>query len=147
MDDLRELSRRLTMAIFKIDGTEYINGQKSGIKESELCLMCALDDGKSHSQREISDEWQIPKTTLNTIVKQWERDNLLTMSAIPGKRREMQICFTESGKKLVEKSLAFAYRAEDSAMARTLEKYSDTFIEAAEYFAGALQEEFEKTTY
>lgn len=143
MDFIREKARRLTIALFKIDEIYFTNEQKISIKESELCLMYALDDGKSHSQRQVSEQWLIPKTTLNTIVKQWERKGLLTLSAIPGKRREMQISLTEAGKKYAEASLDFMYQAENQAVQKTLERYSDTFIEALEYFGGALNEAFE----
>lgn len=143
MESMRSQARRLTIALFNIDQTYFTNEQQNHIKESELCLMYALDDGIPHSQRQISEEWLIPKTTLNTIVKQWERDGLLTLSPIPGKRREMQISLTDAGKKYAEKSLAFIYRAEKMAVARTLARYSDVFIEAIEYFGTALKESFE----
>ena len=135
----RDIARRLTIALFKLDGVQMSNKKKT-TSESEHTLMYALDDGQPHSQREIADEWFIPRTTLNTIVKQWEREELLTQTAIPGKKREMQIALTEKGRSYVKESMQEFYRMEEIAIARTIEKYSDSFIEAIEYLGSTLQE-------
>lgn len=141
---MRKIARRLTLALFNIDEIYFKNEKKKAVKHSELCLMYALDDGKTHSQRQISEEWLIPKTTLNTIVKKWERDGLLTLSVISGKRREMQISLTETGKIYAKQKLNFIYKAEEEAVKRTCEQFSDEFIEAIEFFGTALKEAFEK---
>ena len=136
---MRNYSRRLTMAIVKVDEIEHSLDQSNPINDSELCLMYALDDGVPHSQKEIAESWGISRTTLNTIVKQWEKDGLLTLAKISGKRREMQICLTEVGIKKVRSALKVTYAAEDKAMRETVEKYSSGFIEALEYYAKMLE--------
>ena len=70
---MREIARRLMLALYKIDEIYYMNEGKKKLAYSELCVMYALDDGKPHSQREISQEWLVPKTTVNTIVKRWKK--------------------------------------------------------------------------
>ena len=142
-ESIREYSKRLAIASFNIDKIYFINERKTGMKESELCLMYALDDGEPHSQKEIAEEWRVPKTTLNTIVKQWEREGLLTLSAIPGKRREMLISLTEKGKQYTGGKLKHIHQAEERAVAETIENYSAAFVEATEYFEGALQRAFD----
>lgn len=136
---MRGYSRRLTMAIVKVDGLEHALDKSNPINDSELCLMYALDDGKPHSQKQISEAWEISRTTLNTIVKRWEKDGLLTLIKISGKRREMQICLTEAGVKKVRSALKANYAAEDKAMRETVAKYSADFVEALEYYAKMLE--------
>lgn len=99
--------------------------------------MYALDDGKPHSQREISQEWLVPKTTVNTIVKTWEKEGLLTLTPIPHKRREKYIILTESGREYAKEFMGFIYRAEEKALKRTLDKYSDEFIKGLEFLERA----------
>lgn len=135
----RNFARRLTLAIFKINGIENSIDQKVAIGSAELCLMYALDDGQPHSQKQISEQWEISKTTLNTIVKRWEQEGLLILNKVPGKRREMEICLTESGRIRAKSALESVYSAEDAAMRETVEKYSDLFVEALEYYAEALK--------
>lgn len=135
----RNFARRLTLAIFKINGIENSIDQKVAIGSAELCLMYALDDGQPHSQKQISEQWEISKTTLNTIVKRWEQEGLLILNKVPGKRREMEICLTESGQIRAKSALESVYFAENAAMRETVEKYSNLFVEALEYYAEALK--------
>lgn len=141
---MREKARRLIRALYNIDEAYYLNEAKKMVSDVELCVMCALDDGKPHSQREISKEWLVPKTSVNSIVKKWEKDSLVTMEPIPGQRREMHIMLTEAGKSYAKKFLSFLYEAEEKALQKTIEKYSDSFIEAIEFFGARLKEAFEE---
>ncbi len=140
MDEIRKKARRLNDALYTLDRVYQENERKRGYKDSEICMVYALDDGEFHSQKEISEEREIPRTTLNTIVKEWERQGYLELRPIPGKRRDMQIVLTEAGERYARPCLNYIYQAEDYAMKKTLEKYSDTFIEALECFHSALQE-------
>jgi len=141
---MREIARRLILALYSIDEVYYLNEGRKKISDAELSVMYAMDDGKPHSQREISQEWLVPKTTVNTIVKRWEKEGLLTQTAIPGKRREMNIMLTDAGREYAKSFMSFLYKAEDKALKKTLDKYSDEFIEAIEYFGESLKEAFEE---
>uniref|UniRef100_UPI004056E468 MarR family winged helix-turn-helix transcriptional regulator n=1 Tax=Acetatifactor sp. TaxID=1872090 RepID=UPI004056E468 len=127
---MREIARRLILALYNIDEVYYLNEGRKKISDAELSVMYALDDGKPHSQKEISQEWLVPKTTVNTIVKRWENEGLLTQTPIPRKRREMHIMLTEAGREYAKSFMSFLYKAEDVALKKTLDKYSDEFIEA-----------------
>ena len=141
---MREIARRLILALYSIDEVYYLNEGRKKISDAELSVMYAMDDGKPHSQREISQEWLVPKTTVNTIVKRWEKEGLLTQTAIPGKRREMNIMLTDAGREYAKSFMSFLYKAENKALKKTLDKYSDEFIEVIEYFGESLKEAFEE---
>lgn len=143
MENIRATLRRLAIAINNVDEVYCTDMAKIGVKESELWLMYALNDGEQHSQKQICDEWGFPRTTLNTAIKQAEAAGYLTMSLIPGKRREMNICLTEKGKVHAEKLLNIIYMAENKAMEETLKHYSADFIDAVEYFATHFKSAFE----
>ncbi len=135
-------ARRLNLALYNIDLAYLISERKKHISESELCLMYALDDGQPHSQKEISFRWLIPKQTINTITKRWEREGFLVQTPVPGKRREMQITLTATGREYAQGFLSFIYAAEEKALQKTIERYSDEFIESVEYFGQTLKEAF-----
>ena len=139
---MRETARRLIFALYRIDEAYYLNEKNKKLSDAELCVMYALDDGKPHSQREISQEWLLPKTSVNTIVKRWKDEGFLTMTPIAGKRREMNIMLTDAGRAYAKDFMSFLYCAEDKALKKTLARYSDTFIEAIEFFGASLQEAF-----
>lgn len=144
MKNIRATSKRLILALYNIDEVYYTSEKKRRLSDAELCILYALDDCLPHSQKEICDKWLVPKTTANTITKKWESQGILTLTAIPGKRREMQITLTDTGKRFSREILDFIYRAENTALTKTLDKYSDTFIEALEYFGKNLKEAFEE---
>lgn len=146
MEYIRATAKRLILALYNIDEVYYTSEKKRRLSDAELCILYALDDGQPHSQKEICEKWLVPKTTVNTITKKWEAQGLLTLNAIHGKRREMQVTLTDTGKVFSKEILDFLYRAEDKALIKTLEKYSDTFIDALEYFGENLKEAFEEDT-
>lgn len=141
---MRETARRLIRALNNIDEVYYLNEGKRKLSDAELTVMYVLDDGKPHSQREISQEWMVPKTSVNTIVKRWEKEGLITMVPIPGKRREMHVKLTEAGKIHARSVLSFLYRAEEKALEKTIETYSEEFIEVIEFFGQRLKEAFDE---
>lgn len=144
MNNIRKTAKRLILALCNIDKIYYLSEKKKRLSDAELCIMYALDDGEPHSQKEIAEEWLVPKTTINTITKHWEKEGLLIQTPIPGKRREMQITLTEAGKEYAKGFMSFIYKAEDTALKKTMDHYSDTFIEALEYFGESLKDAFEE---
>ena len=136
---MRDIARRLAIALYNIDEAYLLSEQNRKLSSAELCILYALDDGIPHSQREISQVWMVPKTTVNTTIKRWEKDGLLTLVPIPGKRRERNILLTDAGRDYARSLMGCLYRAEDRALKETFARYSDTFIEALEFFGSALK--------
>lgn len=115
MTNEREAIRRIMISINKIDELYERVQRKAGVKGNTVWVLYALDDGKPHSQKQIYEEWLIPKTTLNTIVKELESNGYVRMETISGQRREMHIYLTEAGKKYARQVLDSFYQAEEEA--------------------------------
>lgn len=135
-------TKKLNKALYSINEAYFLNEQKKKISDAELCIMYILDDGQLHSQIKISREWFIPKTTVNSIVGRWVEKGYIVASPIPGKRREQNIVFTDAGKEFAQEYLSIIYQAERVAMVKTIERYSDSFVEAMEYYAACLEDAF-----
>ena len=119
LPDPRPLIRRLSIAINLIDGDYTRTARRLGLKENELSLFYALDDGAPHSQAEISRHWLIPKTTLNTIVGDCVARGLIRLEG----GREKYIRLTEAGAAFARRALDAVYALEDAAFARTLSRF------------------------
>lgn len=74
--------------------------------------MYSLNDGNPHTQIEISNDWELPKTTVNTVIKDIQKDGYVELVPIKGKRREMSIILTESGKAFADNVLSNLYKKE-----------------------------------
>ncbi|HIT27692.1 MAG TPA: MarR family transcriptional regulator [Candidatus Faecousia gallistercoris] len=135
--------RRLMLATTKIDGAYYLFSRRLGIKENVLVLLYALDDGKPHSQKQICEDWLVPKTTINTNVKELVRAGYVMLYPGAGTREKI-IGLTDAGKAYTEQIMRRVYEAEQAAMKRTLQQFSPQFVDAIDFFADCLHDEFQQ---
>lgn len=105
---------RLVNATNRIDGLYYRLSQIGKVSQNTTALLYALSDGKAHSQKEISDEWFIPRTTLNSIVKILRDEGYMTLSCFHGKEKCMIL--TDTGHEYAKKTLMPIFDAEDKVM-------------------------------
>ena len=144
MDDNRKNIRRIANAICEIDGAYYLLSKTAGVKENLFWLLYSLDDGEFHSQKQICDDWGLPRATVNTLIKECEAAGYITLQSIPGRKRELQICLTEAGILYTREALKDVYEAEENALKETMSKCSPSFIADLERFTANLKNEFEK---
>jgi len=99
-------------ALYNVDSFYDEFAKKSNVSSALLWVLYALNDGKPHTQIEISNDWELPKTTVNTVIKEIQKDGYVELVPIKGKRREMSIVLTESGKKFADNVLSDLYEKE-----------------------------------
>lgn len=138
-DDVMRIGK-ITSAL---DGVYWKIAKLSGVKENLFWLLYVLDDGEFHTQKQICDDWMFPKTTINTLIKECEEGGYITLQAIPGRKRELQICLTEKGRGYANEALKSVYDIENSALKAILKK-SPSFIEDLELFTNELYSALEK---
>lgn len=143
MDKNNEM-RRMVKALCTLDGTYGHMSKASGIKVNLFWLLYVLDDGAFHTQKQICDDWLFSKTTINTLTKECETAGYITLQAIPGKKRELQICLTNAGRAYAKQVMQSVYAIEKKALAAALKKCSPSFIRDFEVFTGELQVAFKK---
>lgn len=142
MDNKYEIVRRIMLAINKLDGVYYLFGKKHDTNENTLAFLYALSDRKPHSQKEISDVWIIPRTTINSIVKTMFAEGYIQF--VPGQHtKEKSIVLTPRGQEYADGLLADIYKAEEKAITGTLVNFSPEFIVALEDFGNRLFDELQ----
>ena len=99
-------------ALYHVDSFYDEFAKKSNVSSALLWVLYALNDGTSHTQIEISNDWALPKTTVNTVIKEIQKDGYVELVPIKGKRREMSIILTESGKAFADNVLSNLYKKE-----------------------------------
>lgn len=142
----QEQVRRILLATNKIDGVYYRLAKQYGLNENTLAFLYALNDGKKHSQKEISDEWFIPRTTINSIVKRMLSLGYIELDS-EGHSKEKNIIITPQGQEYLQSLMTKITVVENKVIDATLENFSPEFIEALEYFSNALEAEFNKTLH
>lgn len=143
MEQIRDAVRRIMISVNVVDGIYAIEAKKAGIKYNTLSLLYALDDGNPHSQKEICEQWLIPKTTINTVVKECVDAGYIELENSGKSNKEKIVRLTKRGREYARKILDQVYEMENRAMAKTLEAFSPEYIKAIEQFTAYLKEEAE----
>ena len=110
--DSRKFFYDFGRALYRVDAFYDEFAKRSNVSSALLWVLYALNDGNPHTQIEISNDWELPKTTVNTVIKDIQKDGYIELVPIKGKRREMSIVLTESGKKFADEVLSELYKKE-----------------------------------
>lgn len=125
------------IAINKLDGLYYAIAKELGIHENEFVLLYALSNGKPQTQRQICDDWNVPRTTINSVTKKFA--NLGYIELIPTGRKEKELHLTESGRTYLDGIFADVFEAEGSAFQTTLEPSAEPVTQAILSFVDSLE--------
>lgn len=132
--------RRILINVNRTDGIYYRFAKRIGTKENTLALFYALSDGEPHSQKEICDEWIIPRTTINTIVRECVEGGYIRLEKST-RMKEKMLLLTESGKKRAHEWMDDLFAAEQEAFAKTSSQYGDEFVCALSFFVNELEKQ------
>ena len=139
MEDCRDLITRFYLCTNRMDGLYYQAARRLGVNENDLSLLYFLLDGPPRSQKQLAEDLNIPKTTVNTIVREYVRAGYARL--VPGARgKEREVALTQAGRDYALPILRPIYAAEEAAMARTLERFSPEFLLAVEAMADYLDQ-------
>lgn len=127
-------------ALYHVDSFYDEFAKKSNVSSALLWVLYALNDGNSHTQIEISNDWELPKTTVNTVIKDIQKEGYVELVPIKGKRREMSIVLTESGKAFADNVLSDLYRKEEEVF-KLLSPKEQEIVMVLEKLARKLKEE------
>lgn len=114
MKDTHEKVRRFMIAFNRIDALYVDSVRTFGVKGNLFFLFYAIADGKCYSQRQICDDWNLPRTTLNTIVRECVKDDLVRL--VPRGNKEKDIVMTPKGREIAERVFAPIFAVESRVM-------------------------------
>ena len=143
MGSVRDYLNRFYLSTNRMDGLYYLAARQLGVNENMFALLYTLDNGPPQSQKQLSLELVIPKTTVNTVVKEGIQAGYFR-SVPAGHGRERAIALTDRGRAYARSVLQPVYDAEEEAMERTLEHFSPDFLQAVEALTGQLDESFRR---
>ncbi len=133
----REKLIKLMRTLNRINGQYDRFRRALEVKESLFVLLYVCADGVPRSQKEICDEWHIPRSTLNTtVMQQVEAGNVML---VPRGDKQKDVCLTEQGRQLVERKLGSMLDAEERIAACCL---NDALIESIERLSNEMEATF-----
>lgn len=125
-------------ALYHVDSFYDEFAKQCNVSSALLWVLYALNDGNPHTQIEISNEWELPKTTVNTVIKEIQQTGYVELIPIKGKRREMSIVLTDSGKEYADSVLSNLYSKENEVY-KTLGKEEREIVAVLEKIASGLK--------
>lgn len=131
--------RRLGEAVYRIDGAYSLFSKNAGITPNMLWLLSALNDGQKHTQCQICWDWNFPKTTVNTLIKELEKVGYVTLSPVPGTKRELYAELTISGREYADSVLGNVYAAEEAFFNQYFKDKDTGFVDELNELASAMK--------
>lgn len=101
--------------------------REHGISYNKMMTLYALNRNKKCTQKQICDEWLIPKQTVNIIIKNMKENGYIVFER--GKSNSKVIKLTEKGERYVESKIKDLHIIEEEAMKRLGVEISSKFVE------------------
>ena len=135
---IRQQMKLLCTCLCRQDELYAAVSKRHGLSYHTAMTLYALDQDEGCTQKEIAKTWLIPKQTVNTVVKELERQGYVFFQT--GKK-EQQVRFTEAGRAFAGPCLQELYEIEDRAVAAMGEARFREMVEANRAFTEAFARE------
>ena len=114
--------------------------KRHGMNYNTMMILYALDRAGAQTQKEIAEGWMIPKQTVNTVVKDLERQGYLRFEN-GRNQKEKSICFTPAGKLFVEGHMRELYEIEERTMTAMGPALCDALVSGNRAFTEIFEQE------
>lgn len=121
--NVREQIKLLDTAMCRLNALYAEWAKNNGISYNRMMTLYALNHSKECTQKEICEGWMLPKQTINTIIKDFEKKGYITF--IKGSKNSKIIKLTALGEEYANSKLDKLYKLENLATEKLgMEKWS-----------------------
>lgn len=131
--------RRIMISVNVINEIYDSIAKNLKIRDDMLSLLYALDDEKLHTQADICKEWNIPRSTISSIVQECIDKKLLTLEVKENDKKHKYLRITQYGKMFSNEILGSIYEIENKAYENS--KNNSNYVEFLENYSKALYNE------
>lgn len=136
----REQLERIDTCICRLTQLYGEWAKRHGMSYNSMVVLDCLNRKDGCTQKEIAEEWMIPKQTVNTIVKELERKGYVCYGPAEGKK-EKNVFFTGEGKVYASECLKGMYEMEERAFVRIGEEMQRALVNSNLAYVQAFEEE------
>lgn len=144
MDDKHLQGWKFSTLLFRIDGLYDQWAKRTGETGNTLAFFYALESGRPYTQKQLSEEFLIPKQTLNSIVKDCVAKGYIRLTPSPENHREKLLCLTEAGQEYIDRFLAPLLAIEQYAVGQMEQACGDAVMKGLEIFCNAFRQQMDK---
>lgn len=146
MNEIFKCQLREHYALWNSINTLYSRWAKErGMTYDSLFVLYAIYYGKGKvCQKEICEEWSMPKQTVNSILKNYEKKGYICFQQKESDKRNKTIRVTEKGQQFADKVIRELERTELSVLQKIGEKDMETLLGINRLLCQYFQEEMER---
>lgn len=90
----------------EIDDVYHMLALKFGLSDSAMWILCTMREANRElTQSEIAQEMSMSRQTVNSTIKNLEKQGYLRLEAVSGDRRNKILSFTEEGETFVKRTV------------------------------------------
>lgn len=124
----------------KMDGIYHSYAKALGISDMTLWLLYSLcEDNSSFTQKELCSAWCYPVQTVNSALKNLEKQEIIALEHIPGNLKNKKIVLTEKGKEYTQKIIAPLIAAEQKSLQFLTEEEQEVLLSLIRKYTELLQ--------
>lgn len=137
---IREQMKLFCTCLCRQDELYAALARRQGISYHTAMTLYALDQDQGCTQKQIAENWMIPKQTVNTVVKDLERRGFVELRT--GRdQKEKLVFFTPGGQIFAREALREVYETEERAVAVMGRERFHEMVEANRAFTEAFSAE------
>ena len=115
------------------------------ITSHTLFVLYGVWQNNGHStQKQICDQWCMPKQTVHTILKSLQERGILEIRPLPTDRRNKEIRFTSSGREFADQILGELFSLEETVMVQMGKAQCEQMIKSGHLFLELFQKNMKK---
>lgn len=143
-DQLEELN-----LIYKeIDEIYHAYAKEQNISDTNLWLLYFLYENSStpYTQKEMCSLWHYPPQTINSALKNLEKQGIITFKPVTGNKKNKLVILTEKGHELTQKNIACLADAEQTAFLNMKKEERQTLLSLSGKYVELLKKEVSRIT-
>lgn len=141
-EQTKQQLENLNQQIKELSGIYHQAAVRLGISDNEFWVWYTLFVmGEKYSQQDICEIWSLPKQTVNSIVMNMVKKELIKLEVVPGTRNRKLLILTDNGKSYGEAVVRPIFEAEYRTIARLTEEERQLCISLLGKYIRYLREE------
>lgn len=124
----------------------YHNYAKSmGLSDSAFWILyCVSEHDGVFTQRDLCNDWSFTPQTVNSTLKDMEKQNIIILEPVPGNRKNKWIKLTEKGMQITKRAVLPLMQAEENSFAELSEQERELLLTTTQKHISILKNKIRK---
>ena len=128
----------------EMDEIYHLYAKQHGVSDTALWLMYSLYQSETaYTQREFCSDWHYPPQTINSALKNFEKQGIIELQSIPDNQKNKLIVLTQKGKDWAENIISPLILAERRSFQGMKKEEREALLVLSKKYVDLLRSEIE----